>query len=329
MKTNTFLLFLILIWACSSHDDYIQESGVTFKLAVPTPLSGTGAETNENAIESLLVVQFTAQGEYIRKDVINDINQGNIKQIRIDSITKNESIIIYFIANIPEVNQNIDKQTTLSCLEGLSLTWTDNFMNGMPMVAYFEGKVTDGTPLPEVILKRLVSKIDFSVTNEIPHLLELISMRIEQIPPLFHLGLHNLAPFPHYNEADGQCKIIDIRNGIQWTGYLPENRRGKGSATESYCKTILTAPINEGNRCTRIIVSGNYTPTAGDITIPIDFTFFPGANATDDYNLNINSLYKMRINIKGVDNWDCRISYINGSTTLVSEQDTVKQDIPF
>lgn len=107
--------------------------------------------------------------------------------------------------------------------------------------------------------------------------------------------------------GDQACrgKIIDRTNAEVFTWYLPENARGKGTATKQWEKNAETAPSGQAAYCTYVEIKGFYL-TDG-LVEEVAYHIYLGGNNTDDFNLLRGRNYLLTATIKDKKLIDTRV----------------------
>lgn len=111
-----------------------------------------------------------------------------------------------------------------------------------------------------------------------------------------------------YMPSGADCFGKPILNGtgnLQFTWYLPENVRGKGTATKQWEKTADTAPEGAEEYCTYLEIKGYYLHDG--LVENVVYHVYLGENNTDDFNIRRNHNYQMTATIKDKKLVDTRI----------------------
>lgn len=98
-------------------------------------------------------------------------------------------------------------------------------------------------------------------------------------------------------------------NGFTW--YLPENCRGKGTATREEDKTAAKAlggASGQGNYATYIEITADVTLDDGTFFKDVKYRVYLGGDAVSDYNLKRNTRYIVNCSIRGVNKLDARVT---------------------
>lgn len=102
--------------------------------------------------------------------------------------------------------------------------------------------------------------------------------------------------------------------------FMPENARGKGSATGEYEKNKENAPSGQGDYCTYVEIKGFYR--LGELVNAVTYHVYLGENNTDDYNVFRNTHYEVTATIKGQDRIDTRINEFTPDNYLDYTEDS-------
>ncbi len=102
--------------------------------------------------------------------------------------------------------------------------------------------------------------------------------------------------------------------------FMPENARGKGTATGEYEKNKANAPDGQGDYCTYVEIKGFYR--LGELVNAVTYHVYLGENNTDDYNVFRNTHYEVTATIKGQDRIDTRINEFTPDNYLDYTEDS-------
>lgn len=95
------------------------------------------------------------------------------------------------------------------------------------------------------------------------------------------------------------------------TWLVPENGRGKGTATRQQDKTAAKAlggASGQGNYATYVEITGVYINAEGTRFDNTKYRIYLGGDAVSDYTLKRNTHYTVWCNIKGIDRLDARVT---------------------
>ncbi len=369
---KTMLIFsaVLLTTACSKsgieeidpnapeHNDGTTK---TLSLTVPAMIgetrAGTDASDVEKAIDDVWVLQYlTADGklfdgkaQHFTASEITDTSSGKTVSASLDDAAST----VYVIANVGAAYADFAEDKvpqTLTDFEKLSYTFPAVFAEGeltsgtLPMVG--STTIEAGATSVPVTLKRMVAKIDFTITVDAsaPSDLKLTSAHLEYVSnkTAFKAGPTTLptarvqpaaADANFFDAASdktfvyGTAKTIDVSKspttpptgGATLTWYVPENLAGqKSGLTSAKQKGPANAP---DDYCTRIVVKGTAT-YQGTANTEVSFYIYPGADAIKDFNIERNKIYTITSNIKNVNKGDNRVQvhdFIDLSSATDSE----------
>lgn len=119
----------------------------------------------------------------------------------------------------------------------------------------------------------------------------------------------------------GEERYAELLTGeeVLWW-FMPENARGKGSATGEYEKNKANAPDGQGDYCTYVEIKGFYR--LGELVNAVTYHVYLGENNTDDYNVFRNTHYEVTATIKGQDRIDTRINEFTPDNYLDYTEDS-------
>ena len=257
---------------------------------------------------------------------------------------------IWFIANTGSSSMfsNVSNKAAVKAVQPLSVEGENSLapQNGGIIMRGVWKDGDDNYNINDISMKRAIAKVDF--TLKVGDDLEskgdafaLQSVQVMNVPNVLHYFREpdelNVTPYPALNAASDVLPYReevaaenDIWQDLQWmpTGehackgeiistngksywwYLPENARGKGSATSQREKCKATAPAGQGDYCTYIRVKGYYK--SGDLVSEVTYDIYLGENNTDDYSIMQNTNYKVTTTVLGIDRTDTRISKETG-----------------
>ncbi len=354
---KTMLIFsaVLLTTACSKsgieeidpnapeHNDGTTK---TLSLSVPAMIgetrAGTDASDVEKAIDDVWVLQYlTADGklfdgkaQHFTASEITDTSSGKTVSASLDDAAST----VYVIANVGAAYADFAEDKvpqTLTEFEKLSYTFPAVFAEGeltsgtLPMVG--SATIEAGATSVPVTLKRMVAKIDFTITVDAsaPSDLKLTSAHLEYVSnkTAFKAGPTTLptarvqpaaADANFFDAASdktfvyGTAKTIDVSKspttpptgGATLTWYVPENLAGQ---KEGLSSAKQKGPGNlPDDYCTRIVVKGTAT-YQGTANTEVSFYIYPGADAIKDFNIERNKIYTITSNIKNVNKGDNRV----------------------
>lgn len=285
---------------------------------------GTDAERK---IDNIWVFQFDATSEKLlitpryydlSEAVIPDATTGK----EVDVLLKPDvSSIVYVVANIGKVAASgsdwatVHNSATLGAVKELTLPdpkciAVDNDEEPTDLSLPMEGASQTVTPVKDqkvnVTVTRMYAKVEILI-GDIPESLVLTDVNVTQMP--YYCRVSTLAtedmvtPATYPNETDWNSRAFspgskdeDGNYTKRLVVYLPENLQGrtKSSEADSGEKTN-NAPTN----AFRVNFVANYVNifTGEEKERERYYTFCPGANIYNDYNIRRNFIYRVRLNI--------------------------------
>jgi len=344
---KTMLIFsaVLLTTACSKSGieeidpNTPEENGgatKTLSLTVPAMIgetrAGASASAEESAIQDVWVFQYLNDGSIFGKpqhfDEADITPSGSNKTV--SAQLDDAESTIYVIANVGKTYAAFAGDSypqTLSAFEELKYTFGSAFAQGelasgttLPMVGYTT--INAGATKVEVDLKRMVAKIDFTITvdTSAPDELKLTlkSAQLEYVSnqttfkaPTAGSRVPAAADANFFGKdaefVYGTAATINVTKstaGATLTWYVPENLAGQESSIGD--KPKLKGPDKAPAYSTRIVVKGTATYKGAPNT-DVSFYIYPGANATTDFNIERNKVYSISSNIKNINTADNRV----------------------
>ena len=349
---KTMLIFsaVLLTTACSKSGieeidpNTPEENGgatKTLSLTVPAMIGETRADasasTEESAIKDVWVFQYLDDGTGSIFGKPQHFGESDIKPSGSDKTVSAQlddaKSTVYVIANVGgdyAAFVGDDYPQTLSAFEDLKYTFESALAQGelasgttLPMVGYTT--IEAGATKVEVDLKRMVAKIDFTITVDAsaPDELNLTlkSAQLEYVsnqttfkaPTAGSDRVQPAAAEDNFFGKDaefvyGTAATINVTKstagGATLTWYVPENLAGQESSIGD--KPKLKGPDKAPAYSTRIVVKGTATYKGAPNT-DVSFYIYPGANATTDFNIERNKVYSISSNIKNINTADNRV----------------------
>lgn len=287
------------------------------------------AGVDERLIKDLWVIQLNAAGSALLQDpqYITTGFTSTSTDYKVSIPLKREVSKIYFITNthspsaytgatktaaVEAVTKEITAEADLASADGIPMAgvWT-----GTPDLLGIAGRVS---------LSRAVAKVNFNLNALLPHgeKFTLESVTVKQVPQAlnYYRDAATLDTYPYPATPSvmdypattySNVNLIASPQVLWW--YLPENARGKGTASIQTDKGVKfpTDPTNQSAYCTYIEVKGWYEAANG--TYETTYKIYLGANNTTDYNLKRNTLYNVNTTIRGIDAADTRINTVDKS----------------
>lgn len=351
-------LLLLLVSACTdSFDTLVPQGNLSLRLtaisldeqpgagAREVPLTRTSAVTgvDENTIIHLWVLQYNGTGDaatLVGKNTYEGATLSPADQ-NLNNLVPGTSQTLVFVANCPAASalgvalDGLGDGSALSAFKAIKQTITDEpdlFSNGtIPMVGYWNGEIKSnadgGSPIVATIqMERMLAKVNLTVKSVLPNgeNFKISSVRLNHVPDAAWLAPSAATPFPAKTSITPIDNYGDItKNGtgevsVLW--YMPENRRGTGTATSSSGKTaanLNAVQAGEGDAATYVEITGDYT--VGNYTYGAVYRNYIGGNSVTDYNLARNSAYNVSITIRGKNTSDSRIRVYGQAYTALAE----------
>ena len=335
--------FLLLASACTDEQEDItggkpDVQGKTVGLTISSqPLKGNGAFTrasgdgmdislggeteastravNEEDIKNICVFQFEgikeASSAVLKaKTYLSDLVD---KKVEI-SLQPSTQSFLYVCANVDNITGSyVVDSSTFQDLIDASLAIENgqgDFSSLLPMSgssAVFNSNTTTDIA---VTLTRMVAKVTFTC--------DLSKLPSGATFSITSAKLRNVPTKANYYQSAGSDAIADVETYVgvgtenavakttTYTWYMPENRKGTGSAVSDWTERIeKNAPLYS----TYIELVGNYTASAGGETYEATFVVYMG-NATDkdNYDVERNHHYQVTSAIKGINLADQRVT---------------------
>lgn len=310
------------------------------------PLTRAGETVDENTISHLWVLQFDGtddnatlcgKSEYSG----TELNPGDqtLKNLQVGTNQR-----LYFIANcnIPAISGLADG-TRLSAFKQISLDAPGESAlfptNGcIAMTGSWIGEIksnADGSsPVVATIqLERTVARINLTVKAMLRNgeSFRASSVKLYNVPDKMWLVGASSDPFP-----TGGFTLLDAYGDntaagnppVSVTWYMPENRRGLGTAISSTDKTaanLNAASAGQGDKATYVEITGDYV--SGGTTYAAVYRNYLGGNSVTDYNIRRNSAYDITITIRGKNITDSRVKVYGQAYTSVINPDEVTNDV--
>lgn len=275
---------------------------------------------NNLVVENLWVIQLNEAGTallqpsiYISKVLDNRVNL---------NLTDQRSMII-FIAN------TFDKTLFSGATTAAQVTAvTQNFSSYSDFIVApdYLSCCFKGTPdeLNAALIKlvRCLVRLDFFAKSEPANneQIKISTIKLCNVPKTVHFyrdpdkldpGTTASATYPA--TTSGFIGVWDTKygssNGFTW--YLPENCRGKGTATREEDKTAAKAlggASGQGNYATYIEITADVTLDDGTFFKDVKYRVYLGSDAVSDYNLKRNTRYIVNCSIRGVNKLDARVT---------------------
>ena len=289
---------------------------------------GTRAETDVDAINDIWVLQFNAAGTAPLQPAVY-LQTITANRIIVD-LQEQESII-YFIANTGDETLLADMGTAAQ-VEAVTRGTTvesDCYKNGFPMGARLKG-VPSELDFSRVYLVRAVAKLRVNIQVHAPGSFAISSCDVYNVPREVTYYRDPDALDPGTTASATYPATSKVMRGSSWYKipiygsigecYLPENGRGKGTATRQEDKTAAKAlggASGQGNYATYVEITGTYTANDGTVFKNTKYRIYLGGDTERDYNLKRNTYYNLWCTIRGINQVDARITV--GTPTYTSD----------
>lgn len=273
-------------------------------------------------VENLWVIQLNEAGTallqpsiYISKVLDNRVNL---------DLTDQRSMII-FIANTFDETL-FSGATTAAQVAAVAKSFStyDEFIAAPDYLSYRFKGMPDELKGNQIKMVRSCARIDVKVecrpsSNEV---IALRSVRFCNVPKTVHFyrdpdkldpGTTASATYPATTSGFiGEWKRHTVEgNTYEWTCYLPENGRGKGTATRQEDKTAAKAlggASGQGNYATYIEITAAVTLADGTAFKDVKYRCYLGGDAVSDYTLKRNTRYTVTCTLRGVNKMDARVT---------------------
>lgn len=277
----------------------------------------------ERKIKDIWLFQFNAAGDALlcepRYYPIADSHDISVKGVDVLLALDKESII-YVVANVHDKSwATVANSKTLADVKNrtLPINNTEQFKvipgnklsASIPMegeikakLSYSEGEAATVT----VPVTRMFAKLEITL-NDVPETLKITDLDIQNIPSLCRVGTL-------WNDADNGSTRAEYPEGTDWTSnafkagdkdendkypdkyviYIPENLQGQKDNSQADYKTA-DRPDNS------ILINFHAIPidpfTKKEYGTQRIYSFCPGANEVNDYNIRRNYIYKVRLHL--------------------------------
>lgn len=290
---------------------------------------------DEDALKNLWVLQFDGATdaskllfcEYYDASMIgvNDTTDDDSKKSYSLSVALYETsgdTKIYFVANVGSdrfqkfsAGDGVpDSDVTLGSFEASTLAFASEAAVSadgvLPMIGSYEGSsvIASGT----VPMKRLVAKISFSFSIDVPGTEEFTPSRVSLrsaasctrfSAPAVPTGTTGLYPDAASSDNFINYPAVSVSGTgpFTYTWYVPENLRGVVAGLEPSDKGQKNAPAGS----TFIEIGGDYQ--RGSALTDVTYTIYLGENASTDFNVVRNYHYTVSSTIKGLNSRDLRV----------------------
>lgn len=293
---------------------------------------------DEDALKNLWVLQFDGKEnaskllfcEYYDASMIevNDTQANDPKSYSL-SIALYETTgdsKLYFVANVgenrfqkfPAGDGSAQSDVLLGAFEASAQTFADaaavSADGVLPMIGTITVSSTDASGT--VDMKRLVAKIDFSFSIDVPSTETFTPSRVSLRSAASHTRFLELAVptgtaglYPDAASSDNFINYpavfvsdpVSKEKPFTCTWYVPENLRGVVSGLDAADKGPANAPAGS----TFIEIGGDYL--RGGQLIDVTYTIYLGEDPTTNFNVVRNYHYTVSSTIKGLNSRDLRV----------------------
>lgn len=338
---------LLLCYGCTDgFSDLTPQGRMALKLvAVDLGQTRTKSAPNEDAITHLWVLQFDGTGDAAtfvsKKEYVNP----NTDNLQLKDLTPRANQTLVFAGNLNITAVKNFNSGTLAAFNALSLPVTSEEslfpMSGyIPMLGIWTGAIISNaegdSPITATIpMQRTVVKLSFTLKSGLKpgDSFKATSIRLYRVPAAMRLAetadeLYPAAGFTPVTGTYGSVAGGTLPKTVIW--YMPENRRGTGTAATIKDKNEATAQSGQGTSTTYIEVIGDYV-TSG-VTRVVRYRVWPGGNSKNDYNLKRNSLYALTTTLKDMTTSSNRVEVYGEAYTSITEPDEKENnvnDVPF
>ena len=315
MKTKN-ICWLLAIWitlvtACTEKDELQSVKGTPVEVTCCLQVAPLGGETRgtdldatESEISDLTVIQFDGTEDDARSMIVRMFEKTSLTDLSklpiglMQPQNKEKQQTLYFVANAGKTFSSFNG--TLGTFKATTVSSSD--MGGkILMTSSCQTVIKTETGVNATLSSRL-AKIVFKL-DKLPSgsKFEPLWLQLRSVP----LAASPEAPAGTTYPADNSSLYTDlepvtgnIEGGYTW--YIPENRRGTGSATDAKYKNNK----KPDNYCTCIYLEANYYPNVNNDTGAkrVYYTLYPGANNINDFNIEGNKTYNVTLTITGIDN---------------------------
>lgn len=331
-RRSVWVVCLAAATACSK--DPLLPDGPSDKPSAATvsfsvePLDDVGLDTRAGAtpINDLWVLQARPDGVLVGK---NYLDVANNSRVHIPVVSVDEPCTFLFVANT-DVNMlyadcdNLEAAQAKPLLRSLPKQGPDLVLQGTRTC--LPSELNGAT----VSLKHAQAKLSLRLAVDTgEETFTLYSVRVVNFSTLLCPGrLSELNPgtdpdktYPTYAYVQTDKNSLGLRpdhatplsaTPVDWGSvYLYENARGTGTATDPKQKTAATALRGQGDYATCVQINGYLTSAKTENPQGCSYTIYLGSNLTNDYNILRGRHYVLTVTIKGADQYDARITYMN------------------
>lgn len=289
----------------------------------------------ENTLADVAVLQFDGAGNFVK--YIYKAGAVTNNKLALD-LTSGANQTVVFVANVADAAPFNDFSGTLEQCRALTKTVADEAAltagNALVMYGEYRGAVVGGKTQAAVVMKRALAKIELTYWVDIPDAADrritftLKTIRLRNVPQVVsyadpaEIYPASTAAFGDYPAVSVSTQPTADQPGTQ-TWYVPENKRGTGTAEVASQKTAEALAAG-GERATYLEMIGDYTRDGQ--TLELAYNLYLGADPIKDYNLKRNTIYRVEAVIKGANAVDLRISVVDGGGELAIDDEAVENE---
>lgn len=287
---------------------------------------------DENAVKNVWVIQLSADGsqqlaapQYVTEFISNSGNYTCAP-----SLEQTPSKVI-FLANTGNSTLVPATGNTLASISALSYKVTNEASLVNNGVIPSSGEWNwDGTPTTfrgiQVSLTPVVAKLNLAIGANMPSNFQYKITKLEIIntpPACYYFGTARTAPWPQSSVGSATTLFSQTFNLVTLGGnavhrnsfYLPPvyNELGSGSVPADKNSKNAPSAFCQAVRVSGVIVA-NQKPYKFESSC--NHVFYLGSDIVNNYTLEPGKSYNVSLTIKGIKNYDARVSTGNSSTTL-------------
>lgn len=324
IRLASILLGGILLIACSRETDMARVDNYrTIELTVDinvagflssgttrapkSPLPGDLGD-EENRIHNITIFQFDGTGDDSDPLVMVRYADSNLDNLSLGFMQPtgdpDKQQFLFFVANTGKELQNISGTYGDLRQQLISINEKGKSDGIMPMTASLVTVINAQQKLTIKFIRKL-AKINVTCTVAGGFSFTPARLQLRNVPK--NICVMNTAE--NVSEAASEkyqnylSVTEDITGGYTW--YMPENKRGKGTATGERDKTETTAPDGQGEYCTYVEISGLLKD--GTTSKLVSYRIYLGNDNISDYNVESNRIYNVDFILTGINSADKRV----------------------
>jgi len=286
-----FLLLSILAGGCSREDILREDAAGQCLVDISFSVSGFDTKSSISYSDDIhtLSIGFYYEGHLEFSGRYSDLSE----DIRVRLIIGHR-YEVYTVANAVDFIMPEEE----SGLSDAEVTWNGTAAlseEGIPMASHISFIPSRGEAL-NIPMKRLVARCDIIITQTSGCTFRVTDAGIRQ-------SMAYVFPFSEGTPCDSTAQESDREHFdadvSSLTFYMFENLRGTllPDNTDPWQKVPSNIPDCQ-NLCTYIEITGEYTPDGGE-TSHVTYRFFPGEDATTNFDIRRNTLYTIHLCITG------------------------------